>query len=150
MWKFDRLETEIYAQRFWAWRHSTGSRSVGYRVQLKGAYERRRFRVYMERSLMYPYGPPEVHVVFDNAEQMTGEEIMRRARRPEDGRAAFTLVSQWAFFRPLPHAPRLLLEETVWAVYRMYENADRRSARRVLSARAGLPEDMLREIVDFI
>ena len=99
---------------------------------------------------MYPYGPPEVHIVFDNAAQMTGEEIMRRARRPEDDGNALTIASQWALFRPLPHAPRLLLEETVWAVYRMYENADRRWARRVLSERAVLPEDMLREIVDFI
>lgn len=148
MWKLDELDTEISDKRFWAWRHCTGSRSVGYRVQLRGAYSNRRFRVYIEKSEVRPYGPPEVNVVFDNAEQMTGEQMLRKAIRPDDDRA-LTVSSQWPLVRRLWNAPRILLDETIWAAYRMYENEDRRVARQVLSHER-LPGEMLREIIEFI
>ena len=148
MWSLDELEKEISDKRFWAWRHCTGSMSVGYRVQLRGAYSNRRFRVYMEKSEVRPYGPPEVHIVFENAELMTGAEMLRRVRRPDDGRA-LTVSSQWPLVRRLSNAPRILLEETIWAAYRMYENEDRRVARQVLR-HEHLPDEILHEIIEFI
>lgn len=147
MWKF-QLEKEILHKRFWAWRHCTGSRSVGYRVQLKGAYAHQGFRIYMETSSRGFYTPPDIHVVFNNAVEISGAEMLRRAARPEDSNE-LTVANQWLLIRRLREAPRIVLEEVVWAAYRMYENVDRRRAKQLLS-KTRLPEEMVGEIISFI
>ena len=103
MWKLDELETEISDKRFWAWRHCTGSMSVGYRVRLRGAYSNRRFRVYIEKSEMRPYGPPAVHIVFDNAELMTGAEMLKKQGDQKMAELSQCPASGLSFggFRPL-------------------------------------------------
>ena len=147
MWKF-QLEKEILHKRFWGWRHCTGSRSVGYRVQLRGAYAHRCLKIYMETSSRGFYTPPDIHVVFNNAVEISGAEMLRRAARPEDSNE-LTVANQWPLIRSLREAPRIVLEEVVWAAYRMYENVDRRRAKQLLS-KTRLPEEMVGEIISFI
>ena len=147
MWKLDELETEISDKRFWAWRlHGFYVRRVQSEAP-RGLLEQEISSVYRKignETIRPSSGAYRVRQ--RRANDRCGD--VEKRTKTEDGRA-LTVSSQWPLIRRLSTAPRILLEETIWAAYRMYENEDRRVARQVLRHEC-LPDEMLRNIIEFI
>lgn len=134
------LEQGIRNKHFWAWRHASGSCSVGYIVRLVGAYERVAFKVYLEST--HPYGTPQVHVTTSATGELIPYGKLLRSTSSQ------SVLSEWPLYRGLDFAHHSLFCEIVSAVRLLFEQADRRRAKRLLHDR--LPSDMVSEIVSFI